>query len=142
MDMSHIIETLRNKRFLLECDICQAHLNQAHLNDDTKKLFVALGVAIDVLEIYQAGRIAGYLTYLNSYAVVEFKKDDYGRELLQIHLPLDIKTSNWYHAVELKQDLPGCFRSVAPDKLIEQRELDFDYLVREEEPLPFSQGDD
>lgn len=137
MDMSHIIETLRNKRFLLECDICQAHLN-----DDTKKLFVALGVAIDVLEIYQAGRIAGYLTYLNSYAVVEFKKDDYDHELLQIHLPINIKTSNWYHAVEIKTDLPGCFRSVAPDKLIEQRGLDFDYLVRAEEVLPFSEGDD
>lgn len=139
MTIEKVIDVLNEKKLCMIID----EIPFGNVDDAAKELYVALGVAADILQRYDTGRICGYLSFLNAYAIAEFYKDDFGRDSLMLHLPEDAKITNWYHAVNIKCDLPSCFRSVPPDKLIERYEMEWEEALKENsECLPFSEGDD
>ena len=134
MTIDRIIDVINEKR---------QEINIEDIGKEEKEIYVALGVAANILKRYDSQKISGYLSFLNAYAVADFCKDEFGRDTLVLHLPVDAKTTNWYHAVDIKLDLPSCFSSVSPDRLIESCEKEWEEAVKENsEPLPFSEGDD
>lgn len=149
MTIEKVIDVLNEKKLCMIID----EIPFGNVDDAAKELYVALGVAADILQRlgvaantlqrYDTGRIFGFLSFLNAYVIAEFYKDDFGRDFLMLHLPEDAKITNWYRAVNIKCDLPSCFRSVPPDKLIERYEMEWEEALKENsECLPFSEGDD
>ncbi|MBD5105455.1 MAG: hypothetical protein HDT41_00450 [Lachnospiraceae bacterium] len=43
--------------------------------------------------------------------VIDIESTAWNADMITIHLPEGADTTNWYHSVRLKTDLPPCFRS-------------------------------